>query len=99
MNNENSDEEIKDSCELQDIQEMIMRYVTANKNKVAFVCSFIGFKDGHCHDCHEDCDDIVNIEASKLMAYGDLDTVRTLLEDMRNVIEDHTDKEERFVNL
>jgi hypothetical protein len=92
--------EDKISPELKDIIEMIHRYCATNKNNVAFVWSFVCLKkdlEHKCVDCGDDCE-VVDDEKSRLSAYGDLSILRTLTEDLRNLIEDEAD-EDGFVNI
>lgn len=87
------------SPELKDIIDSIHRYCASNKNDVSFVWSFIGFKkdtEHKCVDCGGDCD-IISDEKSRLGAYGDKETLRILLNDLRDLIEDEAD-EDGFIN-
>jgi hypothetical protein len=87
------------SPELKDIIENIRRYCASNKNEVIFVYGFLGFKkdpEHKCVDCGDDCDQISD-EKSTLGAYGELDSVRMLLNDLRDMIEGEKD-EDGFVN-
>jgi hypothetical protein len=86
--------------ELSDIIEMIHRYCSSNKNEVSFVWSFVGFKEDpehKCVECGDNCD-IVDDKKSMVGAYGDLETLRILTNELRDVIEDEVD-EDGFINL
>jgi hypothetical protein len=86
--------------ELKDLIEMIYRYCASNENNVTFVYSFIGFEkdpEHKCVDCGDDCEKISE-KKSTMGAYGDLEGVRALLNDLRDMIEDEAD-EEGFVNV
>jgi hypothetical protein len=86
--------------ELSDILEMLKRYVEANKRKVCFVGNFVAFKNipgTKCKECGDECD-CVNEKASRILAYGDKETLRMMLNDLRDTIEDESN-EEGFVNL
>ena len=74
--------------ELKDIGEMIHRFIAVNKHGVAFVGSFIAFdKGGEIKD-----------EANSLFAYGDIESLRVMLNELRDVVEDDAD-EDGLVNL
>jgi len=85
--------------ELHDIIENIKRYVATHKD-VTFLCSFVAFKKDPAHkcvDCGDDCDEI-DENSSRLMAYGDLGTLRNMSNEIRDLIEDEVD-EDGFVNI
>lgn len=80
--------------ELKDITEMIGRYIASNKGKVAFVGHFVCFDaKGECECCGEHGEGFVNEDKSKLIAYGDVGLLRQLINDLRDVIEDESDKD------
>jgi hypothetical protein len=94
------EEENKLSPELRDIIENIKRYSATNKNEAIFVYGFIGFKkdpEHKCIDCGEDYDQVSD-EKSTFGAYGDINNVRMLLNDLRDFVEDSVD-EDGFVNF
>ncbi len=83
--------------ELKDITEMIYRYCAANKNEVCFIGSFTGF-GGKCEECGEEEDYIVDDKKSRFFAYGDKETLKVMLNELRDVIEEEADKE-NWVNI
>lgn len=92
-------EENNYSPELKDIIEMIYRYCASNKNNVIFVYGFLGFKkdpEHKCVDCGDDCEQISD-DISTLGAYGDIYSLRGLLNDLRDMVEGEKDSED-FVN-
>jgi hypothetical protein len=93
MPDENHEEECncnrEQSPELKDIIESIKRFIVSNKGKTAFICNIVSFKEDACSCCEEDTDDIINAES--LMAYGDIDTLRMMCEEMRTAVEDEKD--------
>lgn len=93
-------EEEKITPELSDIAEMISRYCASNKNKVCFVASFVAFKEApetKCPECGEECNHEISDEASNVLAYGDKEILRELLNELRDIIEDSADQDD-FVN-
>lgn len=85
--------------ELKDVLEMLHRYTAANRNNACIIFNVVGFKKdlkNKCVDCGDDCD-IINEKASELGAYGDLETLRLMVNDLRDLIEDECDSE-GFVN-
>lgn len=75
--------------ELRDIMEMIANYNTANP-RACFVYHFLNFtKDPEhiCNDCGENCD-IPDLEKSAIGALGDLETLRQMVNDLRDLVED-----------
>lgn len=87
--------------ELQDIIEMISRYVEANKRKVCFIASFVAFEDGICEGCEEETDELIKEDSTRILAYGDKQLLRNMLNDLRDEIEDAPEKDELegFINL
>jgi len=93
------EEENNLSPELKDIIEMIYRYCATNKNNVSFVYSFIGFRKDPTHkciDCGDDCEQ-VGEDISTSGAFGDIYTVRELLNELRDIVEE--EQEEGFINV
>ena len=91
-------EKDKQVPELEDIREMILKYSEVHKD-ACFVFSFMGFKDDpdhKCIDCGGDCE-MPDETKTHLGAYGDINRVRGLLNELRDVVEDDT--EEYFVNV
>ena len=85
--------------ELKDLIENIHRYCASNQNNVIFVYGFLGFKkdpEHKCIDCGDNCD-MVNEDKSTLGAYGQLEDLRQLVNNLRDLIEDEID-EDGFVN-
>ena len=74
--------------EARDIIEMISRYVASNKNEVCFVGSFFALDDK----------EKIKEGSDLLLAFGNRDTLRMMLNGLRDVIEDHAD-EDGFVNI
>lgn len=98
MNNEEPEVEL--SCELKDIMEMICRYNTSHPMG-AFVFRFVGFeedKEHVCEECGENCSMKYSDKHSMFGIHGDIETVRTMLEELRNIAEDEKD-EEGWVNI
>jgi len=81
--------------EARDIIEMITRYIASNKNDVCFVGSFIAIDPKKVEDKEED---IVKEGSDLMIAFGDKDTLRIMLNELRDVIEDEADKD-GFVNI
>lgn len=81
--------------EMQDIMEMIHRYVTANKKNVCFVGSFLAFDEGKIQ---RDEDDITKDEAGRIFAYGHKKELKRLIDELKEVIKSETDKD-GFVNV
>jgi len=81
--------------ELKDMIENIQRYCAIHKNNVAFVASFIAFDE---EKEERDEIDIIDDKGSRVFAYGDKVTLRILLEELRNTIEDDADDDD-FINL
>ncbi len=96
MNNIPDDNET--SKELQDIINAIERYTEVHKNQVCFVASFVAFKEVPgtiCPECKEECDH--DIAEDRMLAYGNKEGLRAVLNDLRDMIEDESDSED-FVN-
>jgi len=94
MNNQ-----IEKMPELKDIYESVLRYNTLHKDG-CFIFRFVGFKKDPTHkccDCGDDCDEYDDVK-SLIGAYGDLETLRTILNELRDTVEDEMD-ENGFVNL
>ena len=74
--------------EAQDIIEMISRYIAANKTEVCFVGSFFALDDK----------EKIKEGSDLLLAFGHRDTLRMMLNGLRDVVEDNAD-EDGFVNI
>lgn len=89
------DEQYVDICpEIQDIMEMIKNYNTANPG-ACFVYHFLNFRkdpDHICDDCGENCD-IPDFPKSAIGALGDLGTLRGMVNDLRDLVEDNIDED------
>ena len=86
--------------ELRDIIEMLNRFNASNKNNTCFIWSTVAFKKEtgtKCDCCGDECD-TVNDEASRFGAYGDKETLRIMINDLRDLVEDCSD-EDGFVNV
>jgi len=92
-------EQVPYSPELKDIIEMVKRYSISNPD-ACFIFGFLGFEEDKNHICEEygehGCSKISESKTS-LGAYGDLETLRHMLNDLRNGIEDF--QEEGFVSF
>jgi hypothetical protein len=77
-------------CELRDLMEMIRRFTAANNDKVCFVGNFVAFETkGKNKGDFLDAKDGCNI----MIAYGQLETIRTMLNDLRDAAEDEADED------
>lgn len=86
--------ETEDTPELKNILEAIDKYIEVNRGQVNIFASFIAFDAEKIQNNEED----VTIQGSdRLIAYGDLESIRISLNELRDVIED--EQEEGFVNL
>jgi len=86
-------------CELKDIILSIHRYNATHREGV-FLYGIVGYKkdpDHKCVDCGENMD-IVDDNKSLLGAFGDLETLRIICCELRDMIEDEAD-EDCFVNV
>ena len=85
--------------ELKDMLEAISRYVAVNDGQVAFVGSFIGFETrcGACSGTGEETIDMPD-HKGRLVAFGPIEEVRILLNELRDVVEDSQD-EDGFVDI
>ena len=81
--------------EARDILEMISRYIASNKNEVCFIGSFIAIDQEKLERKEED---IIKEGSDLIVAFGDLDTLRIMLDGLRDTIEDEVD-EDGFVNI
>jgi len=85
--------------ELKDIVEMINRYNIVHKDG-CFLFRFIGFKKDptcKCAECGKDCDEIDDLK-SLIGAHGNLEILREMSNELRDIIEDMVDKN-GFVNI
>jgi len=84
------DEKTPLQCELRDLMEMIRRFIAANNDKVCFVGNFVAFdtkgkNKGDFLNTKDGC----NI----MVSYGQIDTLRTMLNDLRDAVEDEADED------
>jgi hypothetical protein len=87
------------SPELKDIIENIKRYCASNTN-TCFVYGFVGFKkdpEHKCEDCGDECEEIDD-SRTQVGAYGDLGSLRNLLNSLRDEVEDNPGRD-GFVNF
>ena len=108
VNNDNKDlisampieEKNKDKTqpEINGIIESIHRYIAVNKG-VCFIGSFMAF-ECKCKDCSKSGEDEIDIkeDASRIFAFGDLESLRGELNFLRDLVEDEVD-EEGFVSI
>ncbi|MEK6880095.1 MAG: hypothetical protein AABY22_10825 [Nanoarchaeota archaeon] len=85
---ENEEQEI--SCELKDVVEMVYRY-NASHPEGCFIFRFVGFeedKDHTCEECGENCSMKYSDKHSLLGIHGDIETVRNMLNELRDIAED-----------
>lgn len=85
-------------CELKDILHRIHAYNAVHREG-CFLFRFVGFKEDkentcECGECCSEYDE----NKSLLGAFGDLETLRIMLNEMRDVVEDEVGKD-GFVNL
>lgn len=85
------------NLELKTIIECIKRYNIVHPEGM-FVYHFVGWKKSEeiCEECGDHCS-CVDENRSMIGAYGDLETLRMMTNDLRNIIEDS--QEEGFVNF
>lgn len=85
--------------ELSDIIESLHRYLAVHKNNACFVLNFVAFKEGNekCVDCGEPIEEI-NDEGSRVFLYGNKETLRLMLNELRDIVEDEVDEND-FVNI
>jgi hypothetical protein len=90
---EDNKENIKLLPELKDIQEMIKRY-NAVHPEGCFLFSFIGYKDSDeiCPDCGEKCMCEFDENKSTVGICGDIETIRIMLTELRDIAEDAKDE-------
>jgi len=92
---ENNEEKIDLLPELKDIQEMIMRYNITHPDG-CFIFRFVGFKSSGkiCPDCGgNDCICEYDERKSEFGIFGDIETVRTMLEELRDIAEDNKNED------
>ena len=78
---------------LKDLEELIRRYVAANKGKVGLIINLAAFTEhGECNECDEESDNIFDENKSTIMAFGELDLLRNLCNQMRDAIEDGSNR-------
>ena len=86
---------MKVTKELQDIANAMDAYVSANNGTVSIVASFIAFdKD----KLEAKADDIIVPGSDRIFAFGDLESLRLSLNELRDVVEDEVD-DEGFVSV
>ena len=88
----------KTQPEINGIIESIHRYIAVN-NGACFVGSFVAF-ECRCKDCSKSGEEEVDVkdDASRVFAFGDIETLRIELNELRDLIEDEVD-EEGFVSI
>jgi len=91
-------EENNEMCELKDIREMIYRYNVVHPEG-CFVFNFVGYKDSDeiCPDCGEKCMCEFDENKSILGICGDIETVRNMLNELRDIAEDEKDENETVI--
>lgn len=87
--------------ELRDVIDSLHRYLAVRKNNASFVISFVGFKEGKCCDCGDECEDMYDESGSRIFVYGHKENLRVMLNELRDVIEDEEEDPEHpgFVNI
>ena len=85
--------------ELKDIVQSIYRYNALHKQG-QFIFRFVGYKkdkEHQCIECGDNCD-CYDDSKSLIGAYGNLEDLRAMLNDLRDIIEDIVDEND-FVNF
>jgi hypothetical protein len=80
--------------ELKDIITSIYKYNTLHREG-CFIFSFVGFKkdlEHKCKDCGDNCD-IMDKNKSMMGAYGDKPILRSILNGLRDMIEDEANED------
>ena len=79
--------------ELNDIKEMIQRY-NAVHPQGCFIYRFVGYKESDevCDECEEKCG-CFDSEKSDLGICGDIETIRLMLNELRDIAEDCKDED------
>jgi hypothetical protein len=82
------------SPELKDIKEMVMRYNVTHPQG-CFIFRFVGYKSTEeiCPDCGEKCDCTYDENKSDFGICGDIETVREMLNELRDISEDCKDED------
>lgn len=93
VSEEKSNTEDDATPELEKVLEAIDNYVKANKGQVCIVASFIAFSEEKINNA----DDVTIPGSDRFLAYGDLNSIRISLNDLRDIVED--EQEDGFVNL
>ena len=85
------------SPELKDIINRIKAYNVVHPEGI-FVYHFVGWKKAKevCEDCGEECG-CVDENKSMMGAFGDLESVRMLINDLRDIVEDN--QEDGFISF
>lgn len=80
--------------ELIDIKNRIMAYNAVNP-QACFIFRFVGYKDSDeiCPDCGEKCMCEYNERTSDLGICGDIETIRAMLNELRDIAEDCKDED------
>jgi len=80
--------------ELKDIREMILRY-NAIHPEGCFIFRFVGYKDSDevCSECGEKCMCEYDENRSELGIFGDIETVRNMINELRDIAEDNQDED------
>ena len=80
--------------ELKDIREMIMRY-NAIHPEGCFIFRFVGYKysDEVCSECGEKWMCEYDENKSELGIFGDIETVRNMINELRDIAEDNQDED------
>lgn len=85
--------------ELIDIRNRILAYNTVHPEG-CFIFRFVGYKDSEevCEECGEKCMCEYNERKSDLGICGDIETIRNILNELRDIAEEFKD-EDGFVNF
>lgn len=84
--------------DLKDVLQAITRYNTLHKEG-CFVFNFVGWKKDPENICEcGECCETYDKNKSMVGLHGDLETIRTMLEEMRDIAEDFAD-EDGFVSV
>ena len=78
---------------LKELSQLIHRYVAANQGNVAFVINVVAHSaHGTCDGCEEDSHELYDASKSTLMAFGDLELLRNLCNELRDSVEDNSNR-------
>jgi len=81
--------------EARDIIEMISRYIASNKKNVCFIGSFMALDENRIANKDKQ---IIKEGSDLIVAFGDKEMLRIMLNGLRDLVEDQAD-EEGFVNI